>query len=386
LVPGSNPGGPKFLIKNDGMLKKIQRWWRKFRGAKVVQEPLYEKIDNFGEISNLFSNIDWQKIDKKIDLEKIISDAIHNASEEVSLEIHNNLKKSMKAMLKTHKKERYKFKSKLHHIWGNAIDLLEALRVACLEAGEAFNEQFRDEAAKDENFVFDVLTHLHARACMIASEVIVLLRAGHASGAMARWRTMHEINIVALFINKHGNNVAERYLLSNELESLRAAEEQFKLRQVLGEGVATESDVQSLRQIKEKLEIRFGKDFLNPLGWASEILKNPRPKMAQLEDEVGLDHLKPYFRLSSHSIHAEAKGIRFEMGLHQDSKGKVMLAGPSMFGLADPGQLTANSLLLITTTTISILATLQAALISKTLIRLCQETCDEFINAHKALE
>ena len=51
------------------------------------------------------------------------------------------------------------------------------------EAGSEFNSEFRPSASKDNNFVFDVLTRLHARSCQITSEIILLLRSGFADGA-----------------------------------------------------------------------------------------------------------------------------------------------------------------------------------------------------------
>ncbi len=82
---------------------------------------------------------------------------------------------------------------------------------------------FNDDDAKEGDFVFDVVIRLHARACQIASEVLKLLKSGFADGAHARWRSLHEVAVVALFIHKHGNDVAEKYLLHDVVESYRAA-------------------------------------------------------------------------------------------------------------------------------------------------------------------
>ena len=54
--------------------------------------------------------------------------------------------------------------------------------------------------------------HLHANACLVTSEVITLLEAGYSSGATARWRSLHEVAVYAMFIVKHGPGTAERYL------------------------------------------------------------------------------------------------------------------------------------------------------------------------------
>lgn len=89
------------------------------------------------------------------------------------------------------------------------------------EFGEGINARLRRPDA-DEAYKLDVLTRLHARACQIAQEVIVLLSAGLADGAMARWRTLHEVATAALLISENGEALAERYARHDVIESRRA--------------------------------------------------------------------------------------------------------------------------------------------------------------------
>ncbi|NJM53745.1 MAG: hypothetical protein HC846_10380 [Blastocatellia bacterium] len=70
---------------------------------------------------------------------------------------------------------------------------------------------------------FEVLLSLYARACLVSSEILVLLKAGFPDGSHARWRTLHEIAVVAMFIEKHGKEVAERYLLHEYVEDYKGA-------------------------------------------------------------------------------------------------------------------------------------------------------------------
>jgi len=116
------------------------------------------------------------------------------------------------------KDERTAFEQRLHERWGQALDALALFRAWCLEAGIAFHERY--EATDD--WVHAALVRLHARICLIAAEVLTLLRGGFASGADARWRSAHEIDVVALFISERGQDTAERYLLHDAIESSRA--------------------------------------------------------------------------------------------------------------------------------------------------------------------
>lgn len=63
-----------------------------------------------------------------------------------------------------------------------------------------------------------------------------------------------------------------------------------------------------------------------------------------LEKLVELDKLRPFYNFSSNSVHGGAKGF-YRLGLMDYSQDKILLAGASNYGLADPLQNTAISLL-----------------------------------------
>jgi hypothetical protein len=53
--------------------------------------------------------------------------------------------------------------------------LLEAAR----EAGEAYNESFEAAAAAEQDYVFNALRRLHARACLVACEILWFMEGGY---------------------------------------------------------------------------------------------------------------------------------------------------------------------------------------------------------------
>ena len=55
-----------------------------------------------------------------------------------------------------------------------------------------------------------------------------------ADGAMARWRTLDEIAVVSFFVQKHGEDLAERYTVHQHIESWKAAERYNECRERLG--------------------------------------------------------------------------------------------------------------------------------------------------------
>jgi hypothetical protein len=74
------------------------------------------------------------------------------------------------------------------------------------------------------------------RACQVTDEIACLLENGFADGAMARWRTLHEIAMVAAVISQHGEAIAERYLAHQFVESKRAMDKYLACYKQLGYG------------------------------------------------------------------------------------------------------------------------------------------------------
>lgn len=238
-----------------------------------------------------------------------ITEVTPNIVSDTTKTIHEHLKGQVPEITRETQVDRRKFISNLEKEWGESFRLLEAYIALVIEAGGDFNNEFRSQASNEQNFVFEALTRLHARACQVSSEVMVLIKNGFADGADARWRSLHEITVVAIFIKENGNNVAEKYLLHNHIESFKAAQEFRKHYQALGETPITEANLSDIKEVHDKLIERFGKDYGNNLGWASETLKNRDPKINHIEAAIGLEHMRPYYRLASHNVHANPKGI-----------------------------------------------------------------------------
>jgi hypothetical protein len=91
------------------------------------------------------------------------------------------------------------------------------------ELGENINKHVGAAGGGDRPQTFAVLINLHTRACQITDEILCLLGGGFADGAMARWRTLHEIVSVAYLIGRDGEELAERYVAHQIVESRKAA-------------------------------------------------------------------------------------------------------------------------------------------------------------------
>lgn len=378
---------------NQSQLTKIESQFANFKGDIFYFEIEDDQVTKTGfESENQFREVLSSLLgDLVSDLEKYMNDFLESLPsmiEEITTKISERLLKAVKRdahrMLKDKGSERALFESNLYSVWGTAFDLLEMFIALCLEAGESFNKEFRTLASKSNDYIFEVLTRLHARACQIASEILTLLKAGYADGAHARWRSLHEISVVAFFIKAHGKDVAEKYLLHDGIESYKAATIYQEHCEKLGYEPLTKEEYSEMRELYIGLIERFGKSYKNEYGWAAEAIGNDRPTFKDIEQVAGLKHLRPYYKMASHNVHANPRGIFFKLGLYPES-GDILLAGPSNVGLTDPGHSTALSLGQITVTLLTHSPNLDRLVVCSILVKLEDEIGKAFLAAEKAL-
>jgi hypothetical protein len=263
-------------------------------------------------------------------------------------EVLKSVRKTRRGQLSDARKFRKGFEARLEKRWRQAIDVLEQLIGIAFDLGAQANVEGRQHAVDHNDIVFEALIRLQARACRTATEVLVLIRAGLADGAHARWRSLHELAVVAIFVNEGSNDLANRYLLHEPVESLKAARELNRLQEETGHDPIPDADIAGLETRVAELKAHFGDAYGEQWGWASVALNNnPRPTFAQIEEAVGLRKWRPYYRMASHNVHAGPKGVRFTLGLINEMD-SFLLAGPSDTGFADPAHGTAISLFQIT--------------------------------------
>ena len=252
------------------------------------------------------------------------------------------LKDEAPAMFEDRLALRRRFSRRLWRRWSSPLKLLRMLIEAARECGEAYNSKHRPNAARDNDFVFEALVRLHARACLISDEICWLMEGGFASGAHSRWRTLHELTTVSFFIGERDQDVAERYLLHHVVESAKAADQYQKCHQALGQDAFTEAEMKEFSRDREELRCRFGNSYLEDWGWASDALHNKRPNFTAIEQAVGLEHLRPYFKMSCYSNHAGSKGLWYDLGNSLNPEDSDSGAGRSEQCRTSPSQVSVQ--------------------------------------------
>src|SRR5579885_642402 len=168
--------------------------------------------------AKLFSTFFAKKFIRKGFSEKLLfgeeySKFFREETDCLSEKIYRRIKRSFQKTFQDIKIKRNTFEAELNKKWAEPFQLLDVFIFHLSEICDIFNEDRREIARTQKDHVFESLIRISARACKTGREILALLEKGYADGAFARWRTLHELAVTALFIQRNGDEVAEQYLL-----------------------------------------------------------------------------------------------------------------------------------------------------------------------------
>ncbi|MGA2077252.1 MAG: DUF5677 domain-containing protein [Terriglobia bacterium] len=264
-------------------------------------------------------------------------------------EIAEHLSKSVLRNLKSRWPDEYAqqeaelagFRQRLEERWGKPLGQLRMLLTMSREWCEWAHNRNESLKRGKKKQLRAILVRLLVRGCQVTDEIICLLENGFADGAMARWRTLHEIAVVAAVLSQHGEAIAERYLDHQAVESKRALDKYLACYKDLGYEPLPAREQEKILKAYDKAIRRYGPSFGTDYGWAALHLNNPKPSFAALEKAAGRAEMRSYYQMGNDNIHAGIKSMYVRLGL-LDYDG--LLAGRSNGGLMEPGQNAAHTL------------------------------------------
>ena len=306
-------------------------------------------------------------------------------AEEVPQVVLGGIRASAKATLKIRKKHTAKFVKQVGRIWKKPLSKLELLIAVAQEAQQTFVEDcvpiFRKVPGAERERLLEtlnVLTGVHVRACRTAWEVLTLLRSGYADGAIARWRSLYELNIVLLFLVKHQGDLPLRYRRHGVVEEYNRVKQHQAHWEALGLVPYTTSELSWYEREAEAEKQRYGNHFRHDFGWAAHLLHKEKVGLSDLADSLDLQHWKPYYKMGCNSVHAGAQALFWSLGGEDRS-----LPDASSRGLADPGSLTAISLTQASIALLSFQGNTDALIASRILQTLSDEINQEFLEVEE---
>lgn len=191
---------------NDGM-----DWVR-----QTVQDTLLKALAKKVEEHNL-SEEDATKLVTGVLESGVIEETYSDLIETLSNALSETMESTMYEHVLEARAYTAEFLARQEQKWGKAFVASEALYLCILEATDNYNTFVAAEYAGEENYTYFALKNLHGRALQIYKEILCLNQNGFADGAFARWRSLYELSVVACFINKYGESIAQAY--TNSVDS-----------------------------------------------------------------------------------------------------------------------------------------------------------------------
>ena len=277
------------------------------------------------------------------------------------------------------------FQQRLLTRWGKGLELLRILLTACREVNVEEYQKARKSKSTKNQTLSEALVRLHARACQVSTEILVLLENGLADGAMARWRTLFEIGVVITLLVDGGEILAKHYADHEIVDRKTAFDEYERSHVLLGFRSTPIKEKKRLLKAFSEVENIYGKEFPKPYGWAAKYLKKKKVTFLDLENAAQKSAMRSYYKLASNNVHAGALGISHRLGVMGSTS--LILSGPSNAGLIEPGQNMAITISQITALLLNRRpAKIDQIIMMKMLFLLKEEIIVALSQAHRKLE
>lgn len=235
--------------------------------------------------------------------------------------------------------ETVRFQNNLEKIYGYIFYHLDLIYLLTIQLGVFINDQLQKNDLIEENYLNSLIIKQHVRACSILAETIHLLKGGFGTGAMVRYRSLHELVVTMEFIYKNGQDAAEAYY--DYIDVMKAKDAKY-LKSLYGEKQDIKESLDHYHSnIKPVLTKKHGKEFANIHSrddaiWARKFLNlkpGQKPSFNQIRNSVKRAHGREQYKFSSNSIHSAPKSIISSLG-HAEF---LPIAGASNIGIAEPG-------------------------------------------------
>jgi hypothetical protein len=316
--------------------------------------------------------------DPDLDPEELVEEVYKGLIPRIAGQLYTIFDDRSDAMLREHRSLRRGFVARNRKRWRAGFDLLERLIVISQETGSALNNALRPKAVKASDPVFEAVISNHARAIQTSREILTLMVAGFPDGAMGRWRTLHEIAVVSLFISNAGSLTAGRYILHDHVVAYRRAKNYMDHHERANLEPIEQATLDALKAAHDDVLRAHGQEMKHDYGWAFGAVSGPRPTFAQLEEAVGLDHWRPRYKWATMNTHGSYRSENSTLATCE-SEGPVLAVGESNSGMTDPAHMTAITLNSATFPVIALEPNLDRFAIFEVMTRLADEIGETFL-------
>lgn len=178
-------------------------------------EKVYNEIDCFKdkELKAAKTEEEKQKIRNKyenIDIDELIKITSKHVVDGNIIKINQDLKNTIDERRKDDEEFLNRIKEE-NDLFFKKAEMLYYLIEDMARSYYKYVCELPEEKTKSKVYLFNSLITLHGRAMQMFLEIYTLAINGFADGAYARWRSLFEIDVVAAFILKNGEETAKAY-------------------------------------------------------------------------------------------------------------------------------------------------------------------------------
>ncbi|MGB8191777.1 MAG: DUF5677 domain-containing protein, partial [Chitinophagaceae bacterium] len=299
----------------------------------------------------------------------------------ICAEIEKDFRKTSPENLVAHRRTATLFRRSHLNTWKKPIDLLEMFVYMHLEYHEKLYETYHKE--RQNNVRFSVLMALHGKALLTSFEILELIKGGLADGAMGRWRTLYETAIITCFLSKHDAGLAQQFLDYSAVQQYKDALEYQKNCSKLGYKSFRKREMDRFEQRRNAMVAKYGTKFKSEYGWLLNYLPEPH-NFKSIEDNTSYKHFRSYYKMANHRVHSGPHTILTSLGSLNERF--WLPAGPSNFGLADPGKNTAFALQWTSLVLAEDDNYIETSVFLKLTAKLAKEIAREFLETQQRIE
>ncbi|WP_412539441.1 DUF5677 domain-containing protein [Longispora sp. K20-0274] len=202
---------------------------------------------------------------------------------------------------------RGKLRAEVEASWGPALATYEACTYLAYELGSKVHQSYQKQTGEPDDITSEVAFLLHGRTCLVAGEVLCLMRDGFGDGAAGRKRTLHELVVVMSVIMTHADkDLAQRYVDYAVVEQHADMKHYQEHAEALGQRPFDQAAIDELEAEYQTVLQKYGPLFHRPNQWAAPLFpgRDKSIQFTMLEEAAELKHHRPLYRESNHYVHA----------------------------------------------------------------------------------
>ncbi len=165
----------------------------------------------------------------------------------------------------------------------------------------------------EKPFLQFALLRIHEQSCKVYHEATILMENGSASGAMARWRTLFELSVVANILVKYPD-LAKKYIEYSKISDFKFANKLNKYREKLNLTHYNMDAYPLIEQDYKKAKAEYGWEGRNSYEWAiNDDIKNPN--LFTLAQNIGQEYMYAYVDEAHMYNHPSPRYILNDLGV-----------------------------------------------------------------------